>query len=96
MYFDSLGSRNQPVLDNLQMYLCEEYMDKKKIPLDLSGWTFDCPQVPQQLNGSDCGVFTSCFAEFSSRRCDFEFDQMVMPKFRRRMVYEICSSRLMV
>lgn len=77
-------------------YLHAEHQDKKKTPFDSEGWRFECAAVPRQMNGSDCGVFTSLFAEFASRRCEFQFDQRVMPYFRKRMVFEISSMSLMI
>ncbi|CAD5206756.1 unnamed protein product [Bursaphelenchus okinawaensis] len=95
-YFDSLGGKNTTCLRLLGNYLMEEHMDKKKSSYDVSMWTFECPAVPMQLNGSDCGVFSSIFAEFSSRLCEFKFDQRVMPYYRQRMVYEIVNKKLLI
>lgn len=78
-------------------YLKNEHLDKKKSEFDLSSWSLECrAEIPRQMNGSDCGVFTCCFAELSSRRLDFKFNQSIMPYFRRRMVYEICQRELLV
>ncbi|KAI6182956.1 hypothetical protein M3Y97_00436000 [Aphelenchoides bicaudatus] len=96
-YFDSLGGTNHGCLETLKNYLLEEHRDKKKSELNLSSWSFECrSEIPRQMNGSDCGVFTCCFAELSSRRLDFKFDQRIMPYYRQRMVYEICQKKLMV
>ena len=78
-------------------YLKEEHQDKKKSAFDCSGWAIECKAaIPKQMNGSDCGVFTCVFAEFSSRRSELNFDQRVMADFRKRMVYEICRKELMI
>ncbi|KAI6230069.1 ULP-PROTEASE domain-containing protein [Aphelenchoides fujianensis] len=90
-YYDSLGGTNP------QSYLREEHKDKKGSDFDLSGWTAECKKnIPRQMNGSDCGVFTCVFAEFSSRRSELKFDQRIMPYYRQRMVYEICQRALMI
>lgn len=51
--------------------------------------------IPQQMNGSDCGMFSCKFAEYLSRNASITFTQEHMPYFRRRMVYEIVTQRLM-
>lgn len=42
---------------------------KKKQEFDEEGWELVTtePDTPQQANGSDCGVFTSIFADYLSR-----------------------------
>ena len=32
--------------------------------------------IPLQMNGSDCGVFATHFADFASRRADILFNQV--------------------
>ena len=40
-------------------YLNDESKDKKGVEFDLSSWTASTPKdIPYQMNGSDCGVFT--------------------------------------
>jgi len=51
-------------------------------------------EIPQQMNGSDCGMFTCKFAEYISRRARFTFSQKDMPYFRQRMIYEIVQNDL--
>uniref|UniRef100_A0A914XL89 Ubiquitin-like protease family profile domain-containing protein n=1 Tax=Plectus sambesii TaxID=2011161 RepID=A0A914XL89_9BILA len=95
-YYDSMGGTNNKCLAALSDYLCAESLDKKKKPFDMSGWDKICLEdIPQQLNGSDCGMFTCKFAEYASRCAKITFDQEHMPYFRRRMVYEICTKKLM-
>ena len=73
----------------------EEHKSKKEAELDLSGWNqVIAKKIPQQMNGSDCGMFTCIFAEYLSRRARFTFSQSNMPYFRKRMVYEICKNQL--
>jgi len=94
-YYDSMGGQNNNCLNALKTYLLEEHKDKKKSELCLDGWRFSCLQdIPQQMNGSDCGMFTCKFAEYASRRAPINFSQDNMPYFRRRMIYEIIKLKL--
>jgi len=95
-YYDSMGGNNQKCLNALKTYLVEEHMDKKKSAFNLDGWSYECVKdIPQQMNGSDCGMFTCKFAEYITRRAPINFSQEHMPYFRRRMIYEILTLQLM-
>jgi sentrin-specific protease 1 len=52
--------------------------------------------IPQQMNGSDCGMFSCMYAEFICRNADITFTQEDMPYFRRKMVYEIYTCKLLM
>lgn len=52
--------------------------------------------IPQQMNGSDCGMFSCMFAEYISRNVPISFSQNDMPYFRRKMVLEIVEGRLLM
>ncbi|KAI9349582.1 hypothetical protein BDR26DRAFT_852393 [Obelidium mucronatum] len=94
-YYDSLHGNNEELFRHYRDYLEKESLDKKKVPFNLEGWTNYCPkEVPGQLNGFDCGVFTCMYAEYRSRNAEFDFSQKQMPYIRRRMVYEILEKRL--
>jgi len=94
-YYDSMGGRNHECLNALKTYLEAESLDKRKTVLDTSQWKTDCVQdIPQQMNGSDCGMFACKYAEYISRKAKITFQQKDMPYFRRRMVYEIVSKKL--
>ena len=72
------------------------FADKKKTAFNLEGWNYECVKdIPQQMNGSDCGMFTCKFAEYITRRAPINFSQEHMPYFRRRMIYEILTLQLM-
>lgn len=95
-YYDSMGGSNDRCLDELSEYLCEESLDKKNKAFDLSEWQLITrDDIPQQMNGSDCGMFACKFAEYASRRAQISFNQQHMPYFRERMVYEICRQMLL-
>lgn len=95
-YYDSMGGDNKKCLNALKSYLEEEHKDKKNGPINLDDWRYECVKdIPQQMNGSDCGMFTCKFAEYNTRRAPINFTQQHMPYFRRRMIYEILSLQLM-
>jgi len=95
-YYDSMGGDNISCLDALLKYLQDEHMDKKKSPFDTSSFNSEIVKdIPQQMNGSDCGMFTCKFAEYLSRDAPISFSQEDMPYYRRRMIYEIVKNNLM-
>jgi len=96
MYYDSMGGRNKGCLEALAKYVEDEHLAKKGAPLDMTSWKKECAKdIPQQMNGSDCGMFTCKFAEYISRRARFTFSQKNMPYFRQRMIYEIVKNQLL-
>jgi len=95
-YYDSMGGNNTACLRSLAEYVKNEHLAKKGKALDMSSWVqVVAKQIPQQMNGSDCGMFTCKFAEYLSRRARITFSQQDMPYFRRRMVYEIVENTLL-
>jgi len=95
-YYDSMGGNNSRCLSALLKYLNEEHKVKKGSPLDMDEWeTTLMKDIPQQMNGSDCGMFACKFSEYLSRRKRISFTQANMPLFRRRMIYEIVKNNLL-
>ncbi|KAL5105763.1 Sentrin-specific protease 1 [Taenia crassiceps] len=97
-YYDSMGGANDRCLDALLNYLDSESQDKLQKPLEsISTWQKinTGASVPQQRNGSDCGVFLCTYAEFLSRDAEFTFSQEDMPNIRKRMMYEILTRQLL-
>lgn len=96
IFYDSMGSHNQKCLDALRDYLVAEYADKKKLEFSMTEWSYYSERnIPQQLNGSDCGMFACKYAEYISRDAPITFTQHDMPYFRRRMVWEILHTTLL-
>jgi len=96
-YYDSLHGGQGNALNLLRNYIQEESKDKKKCEMDLSDWEDYCPKdIPSQLNGFDCGVFTLSFAEYLSREEDFDFDQSHMEYMRNKIIYEILNKKLLI
>ncbi|NWI97585.1 SENP2 protease, partial [Pitta sordida] len=103
-YFDSLGQKGDNICKTLLQYLQEESREKRNLELTVSEWTLRNPkfpflyipqEIPQQTNGSDCGVFVCKYADFISRDKPITFTQEHMPYFRRRMVWEIIHQQLL-
>lgn len=97
-YFDSMGGNNDEACRILLQYLQQESKDKKGKELDTSDWTLQSKrrnEIPQQMNGSDCGMFTCKYAEYITKDKPITFTQKHMPYFRRRMVWEILNRKLL-
>ncbi|KAI1708925.1 sentrin-specific protease [Ditylenchus destructor] len=95
MFFDSYLNDDGGCLKTIMQYLSLEMKQKKGQDLDVNQWSTFCRKnIPQQFNGSDCGVFCSKFAEYTARRARIDFDHSKMTHFRKRMVHEICNQKL--
>ncbi|XP_058043202.1 sentrin-specific protease 2 isoform X2 [Ahaetulla prasina] len=97
-YFDSMGQNGIRICMRLLQYLQEESKAKKNLDINVSSWTLYSMkphEIPQQLNGSDCGMFTCKFAEFVSRDKPIAFTQFHMPYYRKKMVWEILHQQLL-
>ncbi|XP_048362338.1 sentrin-specific protease 2 isoform X2 [Sphaerodactylus townsendi] len=97
-YFDSMGHNGYRICKNLLQYLQEESKAKRNLEINVSSWTLHSMkphEIPQQLNGSDCGIFVCKYADFISRDKPITFTQHHMPYFRRRMVWEILHQQLL-
>lgn len=89
-YLDSLGGDDAHVLDVLARYITDEAKDKTGNDLDVSSWEMELVEdLPQQENGSDCGMFMIKYADFHSRGLPLSFFQTHMPYFRKRTAKEI-------
>ncbi|XP_033920224.1 sentrin-specific protease 2 isoform X2 [Melopsittacus undulatus] len=97
-YFDSAAQRGNKICETLFRYLQEESQAKRNLDLTFSEWTLhsmESHEIPQQLNGSDCGVFVCKYADYISRDKPITFTQNHMPYFRRKMVWEIIHQQLL-
>lgn len=95
-YYDSMGGNNPKCLAALKQYLQDESLDKKKLSYDMSDWILQSAKnIPQQMNGSDCGMFSCMFAEYVCANKKITFTQDDMPYFRNKMVYEILKGKLL-
>ncbi|CAG7837161.1 unnamed protein product [Allacma fusca] len=94
-YYDSLGGKNYQCPKALLQYLGKEHQERKKTSLDDSWITEIVEDIPQQQNGSDCGMFACKFAEYLSRDAELNFKQEDMNYYRERMIYEIITGELL-
>ncbi|KFP76559.1 Sentrin-specific protease 2, partial [Apaloderma vittatum] len=97
-YFDSFGRNRDDICQTLFKYLQEESQEKRNLELSSSEWTLhsmESHEIPQQLNGSDCGVFLCKYADYVSRDKPLTFTQSHMPYFRKKMVWEILHQQLL-
>ncbi|XP_014460094.1 sentrin-specific protease 2 isoform X1 [Alligator mississippiensis] len=97
-YFDSMGQNGYKICETLRQYLLEESKTKRNVDICSSEWTLysmKSHEIPQQLNGSDCGMFTCKYADYISRDKPITFTQHQMPHFRRQMVWEILHQQLL-
>ncbi|CAO2614244.1 Sentrin-specific protease 2 [Lemmus lemmus] len=98
IYYDSMGHTGQSICETIFQYLQNESKTRRNIELDSLEWkqySMTSAEIPQQLNGSDCGVFTCKYADYISRDQPVTFSQQHMPLFRKRMVWEILHRQLL-
>ncbi|KAM3594846.1 uncharacterized protein V6R79_014854 [Siganus canaliculatus] len=96
--YDSMGQRHDDICSLLLLYLKEEHKAKKGRDLDTTKWTVGSlrtTEIPQQRNGSDCGVFACKYAEYIAKGRPLTFKQCHMPVFRKLMIWEILNQKLL-
>ncbi|KAA8577935.1 hypothetical protein FQN60_008768 [Etheostoma spectabile] len=77
--YDSMGQRHDDLCSLLLLYLKEEHKAKKGRELDSAKWTFGSlrpTEIPQQKNGSDCGVFACKYADYIAKGRPLTFKQV--------------------
>ncbi|NXC89882.1 SENP1 protease, partial [Cercotrichas coryphoeus] len=77
-YYDSMGGINSEACRILLQYLKQESLDKKRKEFDTNGWALlskKSQEIPQQMNGSDCGMFACRYAECISKDKPINFTQ---------------------
>lgn len=96
--YDSMGQRHDDICSLLLLYLKEEHKAKKGRELDNAKWTIGslkAIEIPQQKNGSDCGVFACKYADYIAKGRPLTFRQCHMPLFRKLMIWEILNQKLL-
>lgn len=98
LYYDSLGGVDRTAMDNLLSWFVEEASDKRNdLRPDAREWAAHAPRdIPQQLNGCDCGAFAVLYALHVLHRVPLRgaFSQHDMPLLRRRLVVALAQQRL--
>ncbi|XP_075301775.1 sentrin-specific protease 1 isoform X2 [Opisthocomus hoazin] len=97
-YYDSMGGINSEACRILLQYLKQESLDKKRKEFDANGWSLlskRSQEIPQQMNGSDCGMFACKYADCITKDKPINFTQQHMPYFRKRMAWEILHRKLL-
>ena len=93
-----MGSRITKYIDVLLQYMEDEARDKNKTRIITDDWNLvrcDGLTTPQQLNGFDCGVFTTMFADFILDDIPLiNFNQSDIPMFREKMCLHIKKGEL--
>ncbi|GIZ03753.1 hypothetical protein CEXT_727791 [Caerostris extrusa] len=93
-FYDSMRGTDDGTLKALQSYVVLELQTRTGVENPTPYSLEIIKDIPQQMNGSDCGMFALKYAEYISRNAPFTFTQENMPYFRRRMVYEIITNQL--
>ncbi|ODM97309.1 Sentrin-specific protease 1 [Orchesella cincta] len=104
--FDSMKHDNSEILRNIGRFLKKEYRRKYECNdngavsnyFDHNNWTVEnvaSDIIPQQKNAIDCGIFCLQYAEYLSRLENFDFDQSHIRYFRKRMLFEFLSKKLL-
>ncbi|KAK9826046.1 hypothetical protein WJX74_007714 [Apatococcus lobatus] len=97
-YYDSMAGHEERLMEALRRWVSDEYKDKKNQEVDTSGWPIrhmtDEEEIPQQFNGSDCGVFALEFAERQSRNAAMDFQQRDMDVLRKRVVIDLLAEHV--
>lgn len=96
--YDSMGQRHDCICRLLLLYLKEEHKAKKGRELDSAKWSVGSlrsTEIPQQKNGSDCGVFACKYADYIAKGRALTFKQCHMPLFRKLMIWEILNQKLL-
>jgi len=95
-FYDSLGGSNPECLQHMRRYVQDEAKNYQKLTYDFSDWQNYVPRdIPHQTNGCDCGVFALKYADYISEDRPLDFSQKQMEHFRKMMVLEIKSQKVL-
>jgi len=83
-YFDSIYKENRNFFYVITDYLRRKYYETYGKVME-STWNYCTPQVPQQKNNVDCGVFVCKFAECILSGIPFLFSQSDIILYREKL-----------
>jgi Ulp1 family protease len=85
-------------LESSFKWLKEEIAEKGLTiePADLSDWTRHRVNIPQQTNGTDCGVFVLCVAECLSEDKFMNFKEADMKRKRGLIAASYIAGQVLV
>ena len=84
-YYDSMSGSGHRYVNHIMRWLMEEGRSRHGIEVNQNEWTLQHQggdDVPQQMNGFDCGVFTTMCADFLSDNLPLRYSQEHMELFR--------------
>ena len=93
VYYDSLQGYSTTCMRNLY-----QYMQCVSAGLEHSDSQWTCSpftSTPEQLNSSDCGVFVCAMARCLAANHPLRFTQDDISDFRKRIVFELLSQKLL-
>ncbi|KAG7542726.1 Ulp1 protease family C-terminal catalytic domain [Arabidopsis thaliana x Arabidopsis arenosa] len=94
LYLDSLNGVDPMILNALAKYMGDEAKEKSGKNIEVNSWEMEFVEdLPQQMNGYDCGMFMLKYIDFFSRGLGLCFSQEHMPYFRLRTAKEILRLR---
>ena len=70
-------------------------MNKTKSQFDVKEWSFYSPEVPQQNNNKDCGLFVIVLADYLSDNLPLSYTYAMMPNLRLKIGTDIIRGRLL-
>ena len=76
-------------------YLQDEHLQRVRRPFPDLLWSITRPQIPQQDNGHDCGVFVCTFIDYILRDQPWDFDARHTRYLRYRMALTLLRQHLM-
>ena len=91
-YYDSLGNVDMQIVDAVIEYLRAEWSKVNGNGFRISVKLMK--DIPQQQNGTDCGVFICMYARYRLERCNKWFCSNQIKSLRKAMLNEIVAGRI--
>ena len=97
IYYDSRHNDGKTVRDDVLNFFKTRFTKETgSSSTDFEWKSTDEPDVPDQSNSYDCGVFVCQMAERLSRRSPFNFNQSQMPAIRIQMIEQIVAGEILL